>query len=318
MRRLALLFLVLASPAAAQAADQRVYRLGELAPTAVSLEVTRSVTVPELAKLGFREGSNLVLDERVGEADKMEEVARDLLLGNPDAIIAIGPDAVKAASQATRSVPIVMFGSDPVAMGVAASLGRPGGNVTGVAILGVQLDGKRLDLLREAVPTVRKVAALMLPSSPDRAASEAELRGVAASTGIELVVLDVTGPTDYEEAFAAMHAAGARALVIMANPIFYRDSESLARLALQAGIPTVCEWAEMARSGCLLGYGPSRPALRRRVAYFVARIFQGATPGELPIETPTVFEFAINLKTAQALGVIVPPALLSRADEVID
>lgn len=318
MRRWAFLFLMLTAPAAAQMADQKTYRLAELNPSAASAEFTHNVTLPELAKLGFREGHNLVLDERVGDAEKMGELVRELLLAKPDAIVAIGPDAISAASQATSTVPIVMFGSDPVRKGVAASLARPGGNVTGVAILGAELDGKRLDLLREAVPAARRVAALMLPSSPDRAASEAEMRGVAAKTGIDLVVLDVSGPADYPAAFTAMHGAGAQALIVMANPIFYRDAETLARLALQAGLPTACEWAEMARSGCLLGYGPSRTALRRRLAYFVARIFQGTAPGELPIETPTIFEFAINLKTAHALGLGILPAILSRADEVIE
>jgi len=318
MRRLALLLFVLAAPATAQMADQRAYRLADLSPSAASAEFTRSVTLPELAKLGFHEGRNLTFDERVGDAERMGELVRELLLAKPDAIIAIGPDAIAAASQATSTVPIVMFGSDPVGKGVAASLARPGGNVTGVAILGAELDGKRLDLLREAVPAARRVAALMLRPSPDRAVSEAEMRSVAAKTGIELVVLDASGPPDYPGAFAAMRGAGAQALLIMANAVFYRDAELLARLALEAGLPTACEWAEMARSGCLLGYGPSRTALRRRLAYFVARIFQGAAPGELPIETPTLFEFTINLRTAHALRLEILPAVLSRADEVIE
>lgn len=318
MRRLAFLLFLLAAPAGAQTADQRTYRLAELNPSDASAEFTRSVTLPELAKLGFREGGNLVLDERVGDTEKMGELARELLLAKPDAIIAIGPDAINAASQATSTVPIVMFGSDPVRKGVAASLARPGGNVTGVVILGAELDGKRLDLLREAVPTARRVAALMLPSSPDRAASEAEMRSVAAKTGIELVVLDASGPADYPAAFATMRSAGVQALIIMANPIFYRDAEALARHALKAGLPTACEWAEMARSGCLLGYGPSRIALRQRVAYFVARIFQGTAPGELPIETPTLFEFSVNLNIAKTLGLTVPQSILASADEVIE
>ena len=194
----------------------------------------------------------------------------------------------------------------------------PGGNVTGIAILAAELDGKRLDLLHEAVPAARRIAALMLPAAPLRRASEEELRAAAASTGVELLVFDAAGPGEYPAAFAAMRAGGARALVIVADPTFNRDAESLARLALKTGLPTVCEWAEMARSGCLLGYGPSRPELRRRLAYFVARIFQGAAPSDLPIEQPTHFEFTINLKTAKALGLTIPPSLLARADEVIE
>jgi ABC-type uncharacterized transport system substrate-binding protein len=318
MRRLAFLVFMLITPTAAQTPDQRAYRLAELNPSAASAAFTHSVMLPALEKLGFREGGNLILDERVGEPEQMGQLVRDILRAKPDAIIAIGPDAVNAAREATSTVPIVMFGSDPIRKGMAASLAHPGGNVTGVVILGAELDGKRLDLLHEAVPGARRVATLMLPSSPDRVASEAAMRDMAEKSGIELVVVEASGPTNYPAAFAAMRDAGAQALLIMANPIFYRDAEMLAQFALEAGLPTACEWAEMARSGCLLGYGPSRAELRRRLAYFVARIFQGAGAGDLPIETPTLFEFAINLKTAHAVGLSIPPAVLSRADEIIE
>jgi putative ABC transport system substrate-binding protein len=144
------------------------------------------------------------------------------------------------------------------------------------------------------------------------------MRAVAANAGIELLFFDSSGPDDYPAAFAAMQAAGAQALVLTANPVFFRDAAPLAQLALKAGLPTACEWAEMAQSGCMLGYGPSRSELRGRMAQLVARIFQGAAPGELPIEQPTRFEFAINLNTAGALGVTVPRSILVRADEVIE
>jgi putative ABC transport system substrate-binding protein len=175
-----------------------------------------------------------------------------------------------------------------------------------------------MDLLHEALPAAHRVAALLLPSGPERLSSEREMRAVAARTGIELLPFEASGPDDYPTAFATMRSAGAQAVVIQANPIFYRDAAPLAQLALKTGLPTVCEWAEMAKSGCLLGYGPNRAELRRRVAYYVARIFRGAVPGELPIEMPTRFEFAINLMTAQALGLTVPQSILFRADEVIE
>ncbi len=318
MRRLAFLFVILAAPVGAQAAGETVYRVGELAPSAASLEITRSETLPELARLGFREGQNLILDERAGDAAEMDGLARELLLDKPNAIIAIGPDAIRAAAEATRTVPIVTFGNDPVQRGFAASHARPGGNVTGVVILAEELDGKRVDVLHEAVPAARRVAALLLPSLPYRASIEREMRAVAASLKMELLTFDAASPNDYPAAFAAMRTAGVRALVITANAMFNRDAGLLAELALKAGLPMVCEWAENARSGCLLGYGPSRSELRRRVAYYVARILQGTAPGELPIETPTHFELAINLKTAKALGLTVPPSLLARADEVIE
>ncbi len=318
MRRVGLLLVILAAPVTAQIGGEKVYRLAELAPSDASLEITRAETLPELAKLGFREGRNLILDERAGDAAAMDGLARELLRANPDAIVAIGPDAIGAAAKATRTVPIVTFGNDPVQRGFAVSHARPGGNVTGVVILAEELDGKRVDILHEAVPEARRVAALLLPSLPYRASTERETRAVAESSGMELLAFDATGPEDYPAAFAAMRAAGVQALVIKANPTFNRDAGLLAKLALNAGMPMVCEWAENARSGCLLGYGPSRSELRRRVAYYFARIFLGTAPADLPIETPIHFELAINLKTAKALGLTVPPSLLARADEAIE
>jgi putative ABC transport system substrate-binding protein len=318
MKRLLIFLLALAAPLIAPAAGEKVYRLAELEPTAASLELTHSLTLPELAKLGFSEGRNLVLDARVADAAAMAGMARELVLADPDAIIAVGPDATRAARQATTTVPLVVFGADPVRSGWATSLAHPGGNVTGVTMLAVELDGKRLDLLHEAVPAARRVAALLMPSVPGQQPSEREMRDVAASDGVDLLTFDATGPEDYRTAFAAMRAVAAQGLVIMANPTFYRDAALLARLAIEAGLPTVCEWAEMAQSGCLLGYGPNRPEMRRRLAHFVAHIFQGAAPGDLPIEQPTHYEFVVNLKTAEALGLTVPRSILARADEVIE
>jgi putative ABC transport system substrate-binding protein len=318
VKRLLIFLLALAAPLIAPAAGEKVYRLAELEPTAASLELTHSLTLPELAKLGFSEGRNLVLDARVGDAAAMAGMARELVLADPDAIIAVGPDATRAARQATTTVPLVVFGPDPVRSGWATSLAHPGGNVTGVTMLAVELDGKRLDLLHEAVPAARRVAALLMPSVPGQQPSEREMRDVAASDGVDLLTFDATGPEDYRTAFAAMRAVAAQGLVIMANPTFYRDAALLARLAIEAGLPTVCEWAEMAQSGCLLGYGPNRPEMRRRLAHFVAHIFQGAAPGDLPIEQPTHYEFVVNLKTAEALGLTVPRSILARADEVIE
>jgi putative tryptophan/tyrosine transport system substrate-binding protein len=319
MRRLAFFLLImLAMPAAPQAAGEKVYRLGVLAPSTASLDLTRSFTLPELAKLGFSEGRNLVVDARVGGATVMPALARELLLAQPDAVFTSDIDGARAVHAATSSVPIVTFGHDPVRAGLAASLVRPAGNVTGVVIFAAQLDGKRLDLLHEAVPTARRVAALLKAGWPERQDTERELRGVAARLGLELLPADAAGPEDYPAAFTAMRASGAQALVIMAHPQFYADASRLLTLARETGLPTACEWAEMAHSGCLLGYGPDRAALRRRLAHYVARIFHGAAPGELPIEQPVAFKFAINLKTARALGIEISPSLLARADEVIE
>ena len=275
---------------------------------------TRQITLPELARLGFVEGRNLVFDGRVGELDALPGLMAELLAGQPDAVVAIGP-AIGPAGAATRTVPIVSFGFDPIELGLAASYARPGGNVTGVVILIGELEAKRLSLLLEAVPDRRRVAALV----PARnGANETALRKAAAGLGVELLVFPATSPSEYASAFAAMQAQGAQALVIGATPQFQRDGKQLAGLALEARLPTVCEWAEMAHAGCLIGYGPSRTALRKRMADQIARIFRGAAPGDLPIERPTVFEFAVNQKIAKSLDVNIPTAVLTGADDVIE
>ena len=297
---------------------ERVFRLGHLAPTKASIDVTRSVTLPELAKLGFSEGRNLVVLDRFGDEAAMPGLMQELLAARIDAVLAIGSEAMLAASAATSAVPVVVFGADFLARGQAANLARPGGNVTGVVILGPELEAKRLQLLYQAVPAARRVATIMHSSSLQRASIERQMRAFAAENGLTLLVFDAAGPPDYPAAFAAMRAARADALVIGSHPILFRDARTLAQLALGIGLPTICQWAEMAASGCLIGYGPSRDQLRRQVAHQVARIFQGVVPADLPIETPTHFELAINLKTARTLGLNIPLELLARADEVIE
>jgi putative ABC transport system substrate-binding protein len=253
----------------------------------------------------------------VGNTATMPDLARQLVLTKPNAIYVTGTDALRAASAATNTVPIVEFGPDPVRLGLAASLARPGGNVTGVVILGAELDGKRLDLLHEALPGARRIAALLWPWGA-RQTSEKEMRAVATQADVELLVFDAAGPDDYAPAFAKMRAAAVEAVVVMATPVFYRDAALIARLAIETGLPTACEWAEMARSGCLIGYGPNQPELYRTVAHYIARIFEGAAPSDLPIEQPTHYDFAINLKTANQHGLTIPPSILARADEVIE
>ena len=304
-----------AFPLAARAqTPNRIYRLGHLANSADSEAFTRQITLPELARLGFVEGRNLLFDARVGESDALPGLMRELLAAQPDAVVAVGP-AMAVAGAATRTVPVVTFGFDPIELGLAASYARPGGNVTGVVILIGELEAKRLSILLEAVPDRRRVAALVPAAS---GANEAAMRKAAAGLGAELLVFPAAAPSEYAAAFAAMRAQGAQALVIGATPQFQRDGAQLAALALEARLPTVCEWAEMARAGCLIGYGPSRTALRKRMADQIAKIFRGVAPGDIPIERPTAFEFALNLKIANSLDLTVPPAMLARADEVIE
>ena len=190
--------------------------------------------------------------------------------------------------------------------------------MTGVVILANELEVKRLSILLETVPDRRRVAVLTSAVTAVTAVGEAAMRKAAVGFGVELLAFSVTGPADYPAAFAAMRAAGAQALVISATSEFYRDAEQLAALALAARLPTVCEWADMARAGCLIGYGPNRTALRKRIAAQIALIFGGAAPGEIPIERPTVFEFAVNQKVARSLDLSISSAMLVQADDVID
>src|SRR5262245_54717874 len=209
------------------------------------------------------------------------------------------------------------IGGDPVGLGLAQSLGRPGGSVTGIWMLSRALDGKRLVLLHDAVPSARRIAILAM-RPPVHVGTIEELERIAQGLGLEAHVYFADGPTDYPAAFASMRAARIEALAILGSPVFHRDVAILSRMALEANLPTVCEWASMARDGCLIGHGPDLVTLRLRVADYVARILRGTPPGDLPIELPVRFEFLINLKTAKAIGITIPPSLLARADEVIE
>jgi putative tryptophan/tyrosine transport system substrate-binding protein len=328
MRRCAFIGLVagaaawqlVASAVAVQAQTSgRIYRLGHIANSPASDANSRKIILPELAKLGFVEGRNLVFDGRVGQLDAQTGLMRELLATQPDVIIAIGP-ALAAVGAATRTVPIVSFGRDPIELGLAQSYPRPGGNVTGVVILISELEAKRLSILHEAVPDGRRVAVLVssAASSAPTAIGEAAMQEAAAGLGVELLPFRVAGPADYPAAFAAMQAAGAQALLISATSEFDRDGKQLAALALEARLPTVCEWADMAHAGCLIGYGPDRTALRLRMAAQIAQIFRGVAPGDIAIELPTAFELALNQKIAKSLGLSIPLSVLTSASDVIE
>jgi putative ABC transport system substrate-binding protein len=275
--------------------------------------------LPELAKAGIVQGRNLILDARTGSMDELAPLAQGLVAAHPDAVMGVSGAAINALKAASGTVPIVMAFSDydPVVAGFAASFARPRGNITGIALLATVLDSKRLDILHEAVPAARRIAVLLV-SEARHQSTLAGMRAVASADGIELVPVFAELPAEYPRAFAAMRTAGAQALAIVAAPEFNRDAEILAGLAIEAGLPTMCEWGHMAVRGCLLGYGPVGPELWRRSADYVVRILRGTHPGELPIEGPTRFEFIVNAKTAKKLALAIPAAVLVRADEVIE
>src|SRR5918993_1423704 len=328
MRRRDLLLTVLAVlwfsvPVMAQA-PEKVWRVGVLTPSQSGERTIRQFTLPELAKLGFEEGRNLAY--QVFSADdvpnRLAALAIELVATKPDVLTAVGPSSIRAAHKATSTIPIVMSfgGEDPVAAGWAQSYAHPGKNVTGVVMLSPELDGKRFHVLHEAFPTRRRVAVLfhtLAKNVPDDRFTR-HVQAAARSSGVELLTFYASGGADYESAFAAIAAAHPDALQIGSSSVFTNDAGHLAELAIRAKLPTVCDWPDSARKGCLLGYGPNPADLRRRTADFVARILRGTPAGELPIEDPTSFELVVNLKTARALGIELPPLLLAQADEVIE
>jgi putative ABC transport system substrate-binding protein len=273
--------------------------------------------LPYLATRGFVEGRNLVVDIRVGTEDQMSALAQALVGDKPDVIIASSDWAVHAARAATSTIPIVAapIGTDPVRAGVAESWAHPGGNVTGVCLIAPELEVKRLSLLREALPSVHRVAVM----SNHREIVEAglpPLRKAAAEAGLELVEIWVEGPNDYAAAFDAMRGYGVEALDIVPTPELLRDSEKLGALAVKAGLPTIGGFRESAERGLLIGYGPSLKELSQQAAGYVERILGGTQTGELPFQGPTRLDFAINMKTARALGLTIPPSLSVSADTI--
>lgn len=312
--------LIFAALAAGQgyAIEPETYRLGVLSVNAGGQASVRRWSLPQLAKLGFAEGRNLVVDERIGTTEALPALASELVALQPQALIAIASGPIARLREATDAIPIVGYGSDPVLLGLAETLTRPGGNVTGVVILGPELDGKRVQMIHEALPAARRVAVLLHRHALLKDRSLREMQAAASWQGLELLPFEVAGRDDYEKAFTAMREAGAQAVVIQAFAALFTDSTLLARLALAAGLPSVCEWREMAQDGCLIGYGPSREQLYRRVGEYVARIFRGASPASLPIEQPTRLELIVNLATAKALGIELAPSFVAGADEVIE
>jgi putative tryptophan/tyrosine transport system substrate-binding protein len=318
MRRTVLIcaVLVVLSPIYAEGAE-RVWRMGVLTP--VDDSIVRSVMLPYLATRGFVESRNLVVDVRMGTAEQMPELAQALVGDKPDVIIANSDWALHPARAATTIIPIVAapMGADPVQAGVAQSWAHPGGNITGVSLIAPELETKRLSLVREALPSVHRIAVL----SNHRKIVEAgflPLREAAVQVGLELVEIWVESPNEYASAFAAMRGAGAEAVMIVPTPELYRDTEQLAALAVKNRLATIGGFHESAEGGLLIGYGPSLRELGRQAAGYVERILNGAQAGELPFQGPTHFDFAINLRTAKALGLTVPPSLLVGADEVVE
>jgi len=274
-----------------------------------------------LRELGWVEGQNIAIEYRFAEGrfDRLPDLAAELVRLKVDIIVAQPTPAAVAAKNATKTIPIVMISvGDPVGLGLIASLARPGGNVTGSSYsVGPEIAGKLLELLKETVPKVRRVAILWNPANPAQPLFIRELNVAAPSLGVQLQLLEARGPNEFEGAFAAMAKERAGALLVMADGMFLLHRTRLADLAARSRLPAAYGVRDHVDAGGLMSYGSSTRDLFRRSATFVDKILKGAKPADLPVEQPTKFELVINAKTAKALGLTIPPSLLQRADEVI-
>ena len=315
---------IVAAPLAAEAQQAgKVYRIGILA----NVPLTDSqgarlwgAFIQGLRELGYVEGKNITIEWRFSEGkyERLPELAADLARLKVDVIVAPATQNVAVAKQATGTIPIVMTGSgDPVGSGLVVSLARPGGNVTGLSVLAPEIVGKQLELLKEIVPKVSRVAVLWNPTNTSHPLLLREAKVAARSLGVQLHILEARGPEEVESAFATMTRERAGALLVPTDGMFLLHRARIAELAAKHRLPAMYGLREFVDAGGLMVYGASLRDSFRRAATYVDKILKGAKPGDLPVEQPTKFELIINLKTAKALGLTIPQSLLLRADEVI-
>jgi putative ABC transport system substrate-binding protein len=274
-----------------------------------------------LSETGYVEGQNLTIEYRwaEGDFDRMPALAADLVGRKVDVIVAIAPAGAHAAKNATSTIPIVFnSGDDPVRDGLVASLARPGGNLTGVSFLTVELDPKRFELLSELVPQAKVIALLVDPNNPSTEHMMPGVQEAARAKGVQLHILKASTESEIDAAFATLVQWQTRALVVSADPFFFSRREQLAALATRHAVPAIYEFRKYAAGGGLISYGPSLLAVLRQMGIYTGKLLKGAKPADLPVVQPTAFELVINLKTAKALGLTIPPSILSRADEVIE
>jgi ABC-type uncharacterized transport system substrate-binding protein len=312
------MLLTISFPADAQQ-TKKVPRIGYLAVSSSSQTRTEPFR-QGLRELGYVEGKNIVIEWRFAEGnrDRVTELAAELVRLKVDVIVTGGPGATHPAKNATQTIPIVMGqDSDPVGNGFVVSLARPGGNITGLSNLTPELSGKQLELLKEIVPRLSRVAVLRNSNSQGVAPVLKELELAAGALKIKLQYLGVFGSKDIESGFRAAGNSRADAILVVAGPVINDHRKQIAELAVKSRLLTIYDQREYVEAGGLMSYGTSIPDLFRRAATYVDKILKGAKPGELPVEQPMKFEFVINLKAAKQIGVTIPPNVLARADKVI-
>jgi putative ABC transport system substrate-binding protein len=325
MRRrnlLSLLCGVVAWPRVADAQQAgRTYRIGYLFLGAQPPEPQKMTPWPTLRELGYVEGTNLVVERRfaAGRRERLGAFASELIAFKPDLILTQGGQSAEAISKSTHDIPVVIIGAgDPIGTGLVEGLGRPGGNVTGVTEVSTELSAKRLQLLKEAVPAIVRVAVLW--NAADRAMNLRYREIETAAKGMQILIrsIEVREPEDFDLAFAAMRGDRPDAMFMVSDALIGLNRKRIIEFAAQTQLPAVYEYRELVDDGGLMSYGPNLRELFARAAYYIDKILKGAKPAELPMEQPTKFELIINLKTANSLGLAIPPALLARADEVIE
>jgi putative ABC transport system substrate-binding protein len=297
----------------------KVYRVGFF--SAGSAGPSDSVFSDTLRELGWIEGKNIIIERLYAEnrMDRLPELAAELVYRNVDVIAAAGTLAPLALKRATTTIPIVMAAAgDPLGSGLVASLAHPGGNVTGLSLMAPDLGGKRLQILKELLPAVSHVAVLWNAANPYPALVFKQTQDAGQSLGIQIQSAAVRDPNDFDDAFAAAIGGHADALITVEDPLTVNYRKQIADFAIMSRLPTMHGIKEFIVVGGLMSYGANIPDLFRRSAGYVDRILKGGKPADMPVQQPTKFEFVINLKTAKALGLEIPPQLLARADEVIE
>ncbi len=311
--------MTVARPFAARAQQpMRVPRIGRL--SVGSSDQDEDAFRGGLHDFGYVEGQNLLVEYRRagGPAGPLDALAAELVALQVEIIVAASSQPTRAALQQTKTIPIVTLSTNPVGLGFVASLAKPGGNVTGVSLLGPEVSGKRLQLLKQMIPSIARVAVLWNPDDPAAHFSVEESKAAAATLALSLQILEAPTAEAIDSALLAASREHAEAVVLLPTPLFDKCAEQIANVALQKRLPTLYFSKEAVKPGVLMSYGADLLAAIRRQAYFVDRILKGTKPADLPVEQPSKFELAINLRTAKALGLSIPQTLLATADEVIE
>ncbi|TAJ88001.1 ABC transporter substrate-binding protein [bacterium] len=318
---LAILVLLVGHVGMAEAQQpKKVPRIGILAAQSPSAFSTQNEALRKgLAGLGYTEGKNIALEYRYaeGQLERLPDLAAELVRLKVDLIVAGGLPAARAAKQTTTTIPIVMQGGDPVATGLVASLARPGGNVTGLSDATVGVSTKRLELLKEVVPKVSRVAMLWNPANPTNPIQVKDTQDVAPALGMTVYSVEVKGVDDFDRAFAAIKRDRAGALLVPGDPMFATHRQRILDFAVKSRLPSMGATPAHAEDGGLMAYGTNFADLYRRIAIYVDKILKGAKAADLPIEQPMKLELIINLKAAKQIGLTIPPNVLARADKVI-